>query len=276
MMETPKARLAMGVLIILGMAVLTTVPAAAQDYALERLEKSPRHHEWVAVESGDRIIHSFVVYPEKKEDALAVIVIHENRGLTDWVRSLADQLAEAGFLAIAPDLLSGFDEEHDRTSAFESSDDARNAIYKLDADQVTADLLAVQNYIAGAPGSNGATCSVGFCWGGSQSFRLATNANDLAAALVFYGTGPTDSTAYNSIEAQVHGFYGGNDQRVNSTIIESRLYMKTYGKHFEYEIYEDAGHAYMRRGDDPDGSEANRKARDSSWIRMTQILAQFQ
>lgn len=251
------------------------LPAGAQDFALERLEKSPRHHEWVKVEAGERTVHAFVVYPEVEGKVPAVVVIHENRGLTDWVRSFADQIAEAGYVAVAPDLLSGFDEKHERTSDFASSDDARTAIYELKPDQVTADLLAVQSYAAEIPSANGKTCSIGFCWGGSQSFRLATNSKDLSAALVFYGTGPKDSTAYKRIETQVHGFYGGDDERVNATVGESEVYMKRYGKHFEYEFYEGAGHAFMRHGDDPDGSEANKKARDDAWVRLEQILAQF-
>ncbi|MFU8860959.1 MAG: dienelactone hydrolase family protein [Cyclonatronaceae bacterium] len=112
-------------LFILLILLLTDI-ALAQDYALRQIEESPRHHEWVQVKEGDRTIHSFVVYPEVSENVPAVIVIHENRGLTGWVRSFADQLAEAGYIAIAPDLLSEFDGDHARTSDFATSDAARN------------------------------------------------------------------------------------------------------------------------------------------------------
>src|SRR5437660_11754886 len=78
-----------------------------QDWAKQRLAKSPRHQEWVKVKNGNREVSSFVVYPEVKKKATAVIVIHEIFGMTDWVQSLTDQLAEAGYVAIAPDLLSG-------------------------------------------------------------------------------------------------------------------------------------------------------------------------
>lgn len=245
----------------------------AQDFALEQLDESPRHHEWVEIESGDRTLYNFVAYPEVSENTLAVIVIHENRGLTDWVRSFADQVAEAGYIAIAPDLLSGFDENHPRTASFSDSDAARDALYQLDPDQITRDLLAVKEYIESVPASNGKTVVAGFCWGGSQSFRLATNAAGLSAALVFYGTATTDEERVRNISTPVYAFYGGDDQRVNATIPETESLMLEHQKSFLYEIYEGAGHGYMRTGDDPAGSEVNRIARDRSWERINQILS---
>ncbi len=245
----------------------------AQPYAL--LDNSPRHHEWVKVPSDGRSVHSFVAYPENAQDSLAVIVIHENRGLSDWVRSFADQLAGAGYLAIAPDLLSGFDAEHGRTSDFKSSDDARKALYQLDPDQITRDLLAVRKYISRIPSSNGRTAVVGFCWGGSQTFRFATNASDLSAALVFYGSAPKDAERIRNITAPVYGFYGENDRRINATIPETQKLMKQHDRVYDYVFYDGAGHAFMRRGDDPKGSPENKKARDDAWVRIKQILSKI-
>jgi carboxymethylenebutenolidase len=253
-------------------AFALAVPAAAQDYALERLEASPRHHEWAKVKSGERTVHCFVAYPEKSEKTAVVVVIHENRGLTDWVRSFADQLAEAGYLAVAPDLLSGFDEKHDQTSDFANSDAARDAIYKLDADQVTADLRAVRAYAAGLPAAKGKPAVAGFCWGGSQSFRFATNSKEIAAALVFYGS-PPDSAALGRIAVPVYGFYGGDDARINATIEPTQERMKALEKSYEPVVYDGAGHAYMRRGDAPDAEAVHKKARDASWVRLRKILA---
>ncbi len=246
----------------------------AQDFALERLEDSPRHHEWVEVQYDGRTVHSFVVYPEVSDKATAVIVIHENRGLTDWVRSLADQMAEAGFIAIAPDLLSGSGPDSGKTSDFATSDDARSAIYELDQDQVSADLQAVQDYVADLPACNGKTTVAGFCWGGSQTFRFATNDDEIEAAFVFYGTGPKEAEAYESIEAPVYGFYGGDDARVNSTIPDSEKFMETAGKTYEPVIYEGAGHAFMRRGDDPatESDDPNKIARDQAFERLVGLL----
>jgi carboxymethylenebutenolidase len=246
--------------------------ALSQDYALRQLEESPRHHEWVSVTYNGRTVHSFVAYPEVSENVLTVIVIHENRGLTDWVRSFADQVAEAGYIAIAPDLLSQFDENHQRTRDFANDDAARDALYQLDPDQITSDLLAVQEYIATVPGANGQVVVSGFCWGGSQSFRFVTNASGLSAALVFYGSATTDEERIRNITAPVYGFYGGNDQRINATIPETESMMNKHGKFFDYKIYEGAGHGYMRTGDDPDGTEANIIARNKTWEWLHEIL----
>ena len=254
--------------------VILAAPAAvAQDFALEQLENSPRHHEWIEIESGDRTIHAFAAFPERSEDTPVVLVIHENRGLSDWVRSFADQLAAAGYLAVAPDLLSDFDDEHERTSDFESSDAARDAIYQLDRDQVIADLRAVQDHLEEMPSSSGEVVVAGFCWGGSQTFRYATEAADIEAALVFYGTAPDEDDIFEAIEAPVYGFYGGDDQRVNATIAATQKRMEKSGKRYEVEIYDGAGHGFMRSGDDPSADVANRNARDAAWERLKTILA---
>lgn len=249
--------------------MLAIVPAFAQDWAKKKLDASPRHHEWVQVKNGDRTVHAFVVYPEVKQKAAAVVVIHENMGLTDWVRSVADQLASHGYIAIAPDLLSGTAPGGGRTSDFPSTDAAREAIYKLQPDTVTADLNAVTDYVKKLPAANGKVAVAGFCWGGSQSFRFATNRPDLSAAFVFYGTGP-DSVG--DLKAPVYGFYGGNDARVNATIPKSAEMMKQGGKTYEPVTYEGAGHGFMRAGEAPDANEANKKAHDEAWQRWVALL----
>ncbi|MEX2602227.1 MAG: dienelactone hydrolase family protein [Balneolaceae bacterium] len=259
-------------LLLLAFSLASTTAIFAQQYALDQLENSPRHHEWVEIEVNGRTVHSFVAYPERSENSLAVIVIHENRGLNDWARSFADQVAEAGYLAIAPDLLSGFDQEHERTSDFPSEDAARDALYQLDPDQITRDLHAVRDYIASVPASTGNVVVAGFCWGGSQTFRYATNSDEIEAALVFYGDGPTDADAIARISAPVYGFYGENDQRINATIPESESLMEEAGNLYDYVIYDGAGHGFMRSGDDPDGSETNRQARDDAWERLKELL----
>jgi carboxymethylenebutenolidase len=247
----------------------------AQDFALKQLEQSPRHQEWVKVKSGNRTIRAFVVYPQKAVATAAVVVIHENRGLTAWVRSFADQLAGAGYLVIAPDLLSDFDSLHSHTSTFENEDAARNAIYQLNPDNVAADLNAVQAFIAKDPACNGKTAVIGFCWGGAQSFRMATYNKEVKAAMVFYGGAPEDSLVYGQISTPVYGFYGGNDQRINAGIPKAAQRMKAAGKVYEAVTYPGAGHAYMRLGDDPAGAEENKAARAESWTRIKEILAKL-
>jgi carboxymethylenebutenolidase len=204
-----------------------------------------------------------------KHKATAVIVIHENTGLTDWARTVADQLAAAGYIAIAPDLLSGMAPEGGKTSDFPDADAARQAIRKLDPGTVTADLNAVQDYVRKVPAANGKVAIAGFCWGGSQAFQYAANRQDLAAAFVFYGSGP-ESVA--SIKAPVYGFYGGNDARINATLTATTEAMKAAGKKYEPVVYEGAGHGFMRSGQEPQATEPNKKARQDAWDRWLKLL----
>jgi carboxymethylenebutenolidase len=201
--------------------------------------------------------------------------------MSDWVRSLTDQLAEAGYIAIAPDLLSGMGPKGGGSSEFDRNGIGQ-AIRDLPADQITGDLNAAADYVSKLPSCNGKVAVAGFCYGGSQSFRFATNRPSLKAAFVFYGTGPDSADAIAKIKCPVHGFYGGNDNRVNSTIPKSQELMKAAGKPYEPVTYEGAGHGFMRAGEDPTASEktpeekamkeANRKARDGAWVRWKELL----
>ena len=253
-------------------AALSPFVSAAQDAIKERLEKSPRHLEWVTVTNGQRQVASFVAYPEVKEKATAVILIHEIFGLSDWVRGVADQLAEAGYLAIAPDLLSGTAPGGGGTAELGSGDAVRKAISSLPPDQITADLNAVMDYVSKLPACNGKVVVAGFCWGGSQSFRFATNNKQIKAAFVFYGTGPDQEPELARISAPVYGFFAENDARVTATVAKSSEQMKKAGKKFEPVTYSGAGHGFMRAGEASDASEANRKARDDAWKRWKNLL----
>lgn len=244
----------------------TTDPVAA------RLEHSPRHNEWVRVERGARTIHAYVAYPEVSGKAPAVVVIHENRGLTDWERSVADKLAENGFIAIAPDLLSGMGPNGGRASDFPSQDAAREAIGQLPPDQVLADLNRIADYVKALPAASGKLSVGGFCWGGSRTWGLANSRNDLSGAYPFYGTGPQEASGVANITAPVFAFYGGNDARVNATIPKTEELMRAAGKRFEPVIYDGAGHAFMRLGMQPDTNEANKKAHDQAWARWISLL----
>src|SRR5437588_2751107 len=244
---------------------------AAQDWAKAALAKSPRHGEWVTVKHCARAVETFVVYPESKSIAPVVLVIHEIFGMTDWVQDLADQVAMAGYIAVAPDLLSGMGPNGGRSNSFEEST-VREAVGKLNADQITADLNAVADYALKLPASSGKLFVAGFCWGGSQSFGFATNRADLAAAFVFYG-GPPDKDAMARIKAPVYGFYGGNDARIGATIPDTVTAMKAAGKTYEPVTYEGAGHGFMRAGEAPDASGANRKARTDAWARWKSLLS---
>ena len=257
------------------LALLFNFTCLGQDWAKERLEKSPRHLEWVKVKAGARDVNCFIAYPEVKDKAMAVVVIHEIFGLSDWVRGVADQLAEAGYIAIAPDLLSGSAPGGGGTAELGSGDAVRKAISSLPADQITADLNAVAAYVVKLPACNGKVAVAGFCWGGTQSFRFATNNKDIKAALVFYGSGPESEAELRRITCPVYGFYGENDARVNSTVAKSTELMKQAGKTFEPVTYAGAGHGFMRAGEAPDASPANKKGRDDAWKRVKDLLSKL-
>lgn len=286
-------------------------PEAIQDWAKDRLAKSPRHREWVKVKSGNREVNSIVVYPEVKKKATAVVVIHEIFGMSDWVQQLTDELAEAGYIAIAPDLLSGMGPKGGGTSDFDGTA-VRQAIGNLPPDQITGDLNAVADYVSKLPGANGQIVVAGFCWGGTQTFNFATNRPSLKAAFVFYGTPPAnnaqgqpfaiDKTALGRIAAPVYGFYAENDMRVDATISPAVEAMKDLKKSYDPVTYAGAGHGFMRAGE-PNNPEpkapvakgdeaadkkaaddyqkllaaykANRKSRDDAWVRWKAILAKL-
>ncbi|MSU19844.1 MAG: dienelactone hydrolase family protein [Pedosphaera sp.] len=263
-------------LLFVAILALGFAAAPAQDWAKARLEKSPRHPEWVNVKHGDREVNCFITYPEVKDKATAVIVIHEIFGLSDWARSVTDQLAEAGYIAIAPDLLSGTAPGGGGTAELiKSGAEVGQAIRKLPLDQITADLSAVADYVAKLPSCNGKVAVAGFCWGGSQTFRFATNSKKIKAAFAFYGSGPEKADDIARIECPVYGFYGGNDNRVNATIPQSTELMKKAGKLYEPVTYDGAGHGFMRAGEAPDANDANKKAREQAWKRWKELLAKF-
>lgn len=288
-----------------------------QEWAKQRLAKSPRHQEWVKIKykpvsgGAEREVSAFVVYPEVKTKTTAVIVVHEIFGMSDWVQSLSDQLAEAGYVAIAPDLLSGMGPHGGGTSdvATVGANAIGTAIRDLPPDQMTADLNAVADYVSKLPAANGKIAAAGFCWGGGQTFQYATNNSALKAAFVFYGSPPLsgqppalplDKAALTKITAPVYGFYAGNDARINATLPATVEAMKELKKKYEPVTYEGAGHGFMRAGDAPEPVapvakgdaeadklatekyekdlveyKANKKARDDAWVRWKAILAKI-
>ena len=251
-----------------------TAAVHAQDWAKARLEASPRHREYVQLKHDNRTLQAFVVYPESKDKAPVLILIHEIFGLVDWPKEMADELAAQGFIVIAPDLLSGFGPNGGGSSEFADQDARIKAISSLVPDGVLADLDAAAEYGKKLPAGNGKIAVAGFCWGGATSFRFATHRKDLSAAFVFYGTGPKD---VSTIAAPVYGFYGGMDARVDATIAETTAAMKAAGKTYEPVTYEGAGHGFMRAGEDPgDVNPANKTAREEGLARLVKLLNTMQ
>ncbi len=240
-----------------------SLPAGAAD-ADARLAASPRHGEWAMVSAGGAdSVRAWVVYPERSQRAPVVIVVHEIFGLTSWVRAVADQLAADGFIAVAPDFLTGRGVPNGPDGQ-PLRDSATVAIRALDQGQVQRRIDAVARYATALPSSNGRYGIVGFCWGGSVSFAHAVHSPTLGASVVYYGTSPA-TDRLGSIRAPVLGIYGENDARVNATVPAADSAMRALGKTFEHETYPGAGHGFLRQQDGQNG--ANLAATQAAWPR---------
>ncbi|HUH13110.1 MAG TPA: dienelactone hydrolase family protein [Longimicrobiales bacterium] len=237
------------------------LPPGAGD-AEARLAASPRHGEWAMVPAGAAdSVRAWVVYPERSDPAPVVLVVHEIYGLTTWIRAVADQLAADGFVAIAPDLLTGQDVP--MTAGGEPEREAAvAAVRALDADRVHARLRRVADWGMTLPAATDRYGIVGYCWGGSTSFEHATRVPALGASVVYYGSSP-DVAALSRVQAPVLGLYGGDDARVNATIPPADSAMRALGKTYEPHTYEGAGHGFLRQQDGRDG--ANMAATRQAW-----------
>jgi len=229
-----------------------------------RLAASPRHGEWAMVKVGDAdSVRAWVVYPERRDRAPVVVVVHEIFGLTGWIRGVADQLAADGFIAIAPDLLSG-----KGVPAGADGDPVRDsataAIRRLDAGEVQRRIDATARYAMSLPAALPRYGIVGFCWGGGVSFAHAAHAPGLGASVVYYGVSPSRD-ALASVRAPVLGLYGENDARVNATIAPADSALRAMGRTYQHEIFPGAGHGFLRQQDWQNG--ANLRAAQAAWPR---------
>lgn len=239
-----------------------SLPAGAAE-ANARLAASPRHGEWVTVAAGGGdSVRAWVVYPERQTRAPVVLVVHEIFGLSNWIRAVADQLAADGFIAIAPDLLTGLNVP--QTAEGPNPDSARVAIRTLLPADVQRRLDALARYGMALPAALPTYGIVGFCWGGSTSFAHAVHAPGLGASVVYYGTSPPLGTLA-SVRAPVLGLYGEDDARVNATIAPADSALAALGHTYEQEIYAGAGHGFLRQQDGRDG--ANLAATRAAWPR---------
>lgn len=237
---------------------------ASGDSAVAALNASPRHGEWVKYDggSGDSV-RAWLVYPERRDRAPVVVVIHENSGLSDWARAVADRLAADGFIAIAPDLLSGKGPNGGGTESV----DRQGALAlnrALDRAEVQRRLAAAARHGTSLPAATNRFGVVGFCWGGGQSFNFAVESANLGAAVVYYGPSPADSML-ERVRAPVLGLYGGDDARINAGVPAAQAKMQQLGKRYEVQTYDGAGHGFLR---DQAGREgANRRAAEQAWPR---------
>lgn len=237
----------------------SALPADAAG-ARARLAASPRHGEWVMISAGSDSVRAWIVYPERKTKAPVVVVVHEIYGLSPWIRAVADQFAAEGFIAIAPDLLTSKNLPNSTDSV--PADLATAAIRTLDKADVHRQITAAANYAMALPSALPRYGIVGYCWGGGVSFEHAVRSPSLGASVVFYGVSP-ESDALKSVKAPVLGLYGGNDARVNATIPPADSAMRALGKTYTHNIYEGAGHGFLRQQSGMNG--ANLAATQQGW-----------
>jgi carboxymethylenebutenolidase len=245
------------------------VPPAHAETAVERLNASPRHGEWVTYQAGPGdSVRAWVSFPERRERAPVVVVIHEIFGLSDWIRGVADQLAAEGFIAIAPDLLSGKGPGGGGTESVDQQG-ATRLIRTVTPDEVQRRLAAAARYATALPAALPRVTTMGFCWGGSTSFRAATYMPDMRGAVVYYGASP-DSATLGTVTAPVLGLYAGDDARVNATIEPAQRELARLRTRYEVETYAGAGHGFLRAQTLREG--ANQRAADQSWPRAIAFL----
>ncbi len=238
--------------------------------ARARIDRSPRHGEWAMVRAGGDSVRAWVVYPERATKAPVVLVVHEIFGLSTWVRAVADQLAADGFIAIAPDLLTG-----KSVPGAPDSLDVQAAvaqIRQLDPAEVQRRLSAVAEYGMGLPAAERRYGIVGFCWGGSTVFAHAAAASTLGAGVAYYGGVDPKQVPLARAKAPVLALYGENDARVNATIPAADSALKQAGVPWEYAVYQGAGHGFLRQQDGQGG--ANLAASRQAWPRTVAWLRQ--
>ena len=241
---------------------VASIPAGASTVA-NRLAKSPRHGEFVMIRTGPSdSVRAWVVYPQRSTKAPVVVVVHEIFGLSTWVRGVADQLAADGFIAIAPDLLTGKLEPVPGSDTVASSA-ATAAVRSLRSEDVQRQIAAAGQYGMGLPAAEKRYGVVGFCWGGGTSFASAVESPaGQGAAVVYYGPSPA-TTSLARVKVPVLGLYGGDDARVGATVPPADSAMKSLGKRFEPHTFAGAGHGFMRQQDGQDG--ANLAAARQAW-----------
>lgn len=242
---------------------------ATDSLALDRLNASPRHGEYVDVPYGSGQLRTWVVYPERSGKAGVVLVIHDIYGLSNWIRGVGDQLAADGFIGVVPDLLSGLGPGGGGSDSVASRDEMVKLIRGLSPDEVRARLDAVRAWAGAVPAANGRLATMGFCWGGTRSFEYAAADPPPSAAVVYYGSAP-DSATLTRVRAPVLGLYGGDDARVNATIETAKVALEASRVRFEPHRFAGAGHGFVRQQGGRDG--ANLAAARDSWPRAIAFL----
>jgi carboxymethylenebutenolidase len=243
---------------------------AAYYTATKTLADSKLKREYVDVPVGDVKLHAWVEYPAGTNKTGVVIVMQHGVGLDDWMRSVADQIAADGFIAVAPDAWSGTGPNGGNRDSFQFDDDAMRAAARITPDETQRRYKAAREWALKLPRANGKTGSIGFCAGGGSSFRFAGEVPDLNAAVVFYGTPPTEDLV-KKITAPVLAFYGENDARVTATAEPTTELMKRLGKSFEPHVYPRVTHSFVYFQD----LSVNREAVADAWPRVVAFYNEY-
>ncbi|MCU0240526.1 MAG: dienelactone hydrolase family protein [Pyrinomonadaceae bacterium] len=215
--------------------------------------------------NGDVKLSGYLSKPKKKGKYPAILVIHENRGLNDHTRDVARRFAAEGFVALAVDALS----RKGGTASFDTPEKIREAFNTIPASDVISDLNAGLTFLNSHKNvKKNKLASIGFCWGGARSFLLAASENKLKAAVVFYGTAPTE-TELAKVNCPVFGIYGETDERITSKVPEVDASMKKLKKQYEYKIYKAAQHAFFN---DTNQQRYNAEAAKDAWIQTLAFL----
>jgi carboxymethylenebutenolidase len=238
--------------------------------ATATLAHSKLKKEYVDIPVGDVKLHTWVEYPAGVGKTGVVIVMQHGVGLDDWMRSVADQIAADGFIAVAPDAWSGTGPNGGNRDSFQFDDDAMKAAARITPDETQRRYKAARDWALKLPRANGKTGSIGFCAGGGNSFRFAGEVPELNATVVFYGTPPSEELV-RKINAPVLGFYGENDARVTATVQPTIQLMKQLAKPYEPHIYPKVTHSFVYFQD----LSVNREAVADAWPRVVAFYDKY-
>ncbi len=211
-------------------------------------------------------ISGYLSRPKGQEKHPGVVVIHEWRGQNDHTRDVCRRLAKAGYVALAPDLLS----RSGGTESFSTPEAATQGLFKLGDDIFTKDLSGAVNYLKAQNYVRANRIGViGFCWGGARALLFATRTKDLAASVIYYGANPRNLEEVKNITAPVLGHYGEADERITSAVPKLEEAMKKYGKSFEYKIYPGAPHGF---NNDTSQQNYREEAAKEAWAKTLEFF----
>ena len=237
--------------------------------ASSTIARTTLRHEWVDIPLGGQRLHTWIEYPNRTDPAPIVIVMSHEAGLDDWMRAVADQLATQGFIAVAPDILSGRGPNGGNFDSFRFAADVVRANEQLSQDEAMRRYKTALDYARRLPAARAKIASLGVGMGGADSFRFAAEAANLDAAVVFYGVAPSE-TILRSVKAPVAGFYGEDDPRVMATVRAAEATMKRLGKTYDVHVYPGATQAFLRSSVEGQNTDAGVAA----WPAAIQFLRQ--